>query len=61
MTSSPFLNPYFSRFGACEVKLLVSSYYKSSKINGFSFAEHRRMEVNEVEYVVCNLRESLMR
>ena len=37
----PFLMSYFSRFGAWEVKLLVSSYYKSSNINGFSIAEHR--------------------
>ena len=30
------------------MKLLVSSYYKSSKINGFSFAEHRLLKVKEV-------------
>ena len=31
------------------MKLLVSSYYKSSNINGFSFAEHRHNIFNGVK------------
>jgi len=37
------------------VKLLVSSYYKSSNINGFSFAEHRHNLGKGVIYMQDNI------